>query len=52
MTDVRYGLHAKPLGVSKMLSAHPSQQGSERERTLKKRLEEEEKKTYIYYPNI
>jgi hypothetical protein len=36
-TDVRRTLHAKPLGVSKTSSAHPVQQGGERERTVGKR---------------
>jgi hypothetical protein len=35
--NVRCTLQAKPLGVSKTLSAHPGQQGDERERTIGKR---------------
>jgi hypothetical protein len=39
MMEVRRTLHAKPLGASKMLAAHPGQQGGRQERIIGKRAE-------------
>jgi hypothetical protein len=41
MMDVRFTLHAKPMGASKILSDHPSEQGVGQGKELDKGLKEE-----------